>query len=125
MRIRNGFTFIELLTVIALIAVVGTIVSINLVSSFNETKERACTNFVKEIEDAACVYIGLANKKITCTRSSCPDFSINYLVEAGLINSEKNMCNNEDLNLNDTVSVSWSIEGEKKCIYNGVKEYER
>ena len=30
---------------------------------------------------------------------------------------------NEELDLDATVTISWDATGEKKCVYNGVREY--
>ena len=122
---KKGFTLIELLMVITLMGGIGAMITISLAYSLNNTKQKNCDEFVKEVEDAACVYAGLSNKEITCERNNCDPIKLEYLIDAGLILSETDSCTNNDIDINQTVSVSWSVAGEKKCEYNGVKEYEK
>lgn len=126
MNMKNkGFTLIELLVVVAIMGLIGVVVTISLTSTLNETNQKRCDEFVKEVEDAACVYAGLIDKPTICTRGNCNPIKLQILVEEGLIESEKDACTNKDINLNETVSVLWDETGEKKCEYDGVKVYER
>jgi len=122
---KNGFTLIEVLLVVAVMSVIGVIITVNLTSTLNNTHQEDCDNFVNEVEDAACVYVGLYNKEIQCTRSSCDPIKLSLLVREGLIESETDACTGNQINENETVTVSWDATGEKKCTYNGVKVYEK
>ncbi len=120
---KKGFTLIELLIVIAVISIIGVMATISLTSTLKNTNQQKCDDFVKELEDAACVYSGLSNKEIVCTRDNCAPIKLDILVSEGLITSEVDACTGSDIDLNATVTVSWNSEGEKTCTYNGVKTY--
>lgn len=123
---NEGFTLIELLIVVAILGVVGTIATVNLTSSLRETKIKDCNNFVSQIEEDACVYVGLENKSVACNRDTGCTITLDTLRKNGFADYEKDLCTLNDINENYTVTVSWDNEtGEKKCYYNGVREYER
>lgn len=120
---KKGFTLIELLLVIAVMGAIGTIITISFSYTLGNTKQKKCDEFVIEMEEAACVYSGLTDKEIICTRNNCAPIKLEILVKEGLINSEIDACTGNDIDMNETVTVSWTSAGEKKCEYNGVKEY--
>lgn len=122
---KKGFTLIELLLVIAIMGAIGVIATVSLTHTLQNTNQRKCDDFVKEVEDAACVYSGLSNKEIICTRTNCPPISLSILVSEGQITSETDACTGKDIDLTKTVTVTWDDDGEKKCTYNGVKKYAR
>lgn len=111
--------------VIAIMGVIGVIATVSLTHTLKNTNQKKCDDFVKEVEDAACVYSGLSNKEIICTRTNCPPIPLEILVKEGHIRSEVDACTGEDIDLTQTVTVSWDSTGEKNCIYNGEKEYAR
>lgn len=122
---NRGFTLIELLAIIVVMGIVGVITAVSLNLTMENTNQKKCDDFVKEIEDAACVYAGLSNQQVVCNRDNC-EFKLNLLVTGGLIESEKDACTGNSIDLEETVKVTWDeTTGEKKCEYNGVKEYER
>ena len=122
---KKGFTLIELLMVIAIMGVIGVIATISLTNTLKSTSQRKCDEFVLEVEEAACVYSGLSNKKVVCTRNDCDPISLDILVKEGHIKSETDACTGGNIDLTQTVTVSWNADGEKTCTYNGVKEYAR
>lgn len=122
---NRGFTLIELLIVVAILAILGTIISVSLVGTLKNTNQKQCDEFVKEVEDAACVYAGLSINKAVCNRNNCSPIKLSELINQGLIELDIDACTGNDIDLNQTVSVSWTTDGEKKCEYNGVKVYER
>lgn len=121
----KGFTLIEILVVVVILGMLGVVVTMSLTKMLNNTRQNDCERFVLEIEDAACVYAGLKNKKIACNRNNCSPIPLEILVSEGLVNFEKDACTGNDIDLRKTVSVSWDENGEKSCHYNGVREYER
>lgn len=125
MKNKKGFTLIELLVVIAVFAVIGTIVTVSLTSTLEDAKVKECNEFVLDIEEAACVYAGLQSNREKCNRESCPPIRVGTLIADGLLEVTNDMCTGDDINLNETVTVSWNDSGEKTCEYNGVKTYER
>lgn len=110
---NKGFTLIEILVVIALIASLGVIVTINLTKTLNDNEENNCNSFIKDVEDAACVYVG--THKEECTSSGC-FISLDKIIKEGLINTEIDACTKEEINKNDTVEVTFN-DGEKICTY--------
>lgn len=122
---EKGFTLIELLLVIAIMGIIGVVATISLTHTLQNTKEKKCDDFVRTIETAACIYSSLANKEIVCTRTNCSPISLDTLISEGQITYEKDECTGKDIDLSQTVTITWSDDGEKKCTYNGVKEYER
>ena len=122
---NKGFTLIELLAVIFFVALIGTIVTVNFTGSLHSANQKQCDEFVKEIEDAACVYASLSINKGVCNRDKCDPITLNELVNQGLVEIEKDACTGNDMDLTETVKVSWNEEGEKKCEYNGEKIYAR
>lgn len=121
---NKGFTLIELLIVVALLGTLAIIITVNMTASFQKTKQEECSKFVKDIEDLACVYASLSNKEVPCERGIGCTLTLDLLVREGL-NYEKDVCTNGDLDLTNTVSVSYDASGEKICRYNGVRTYER
>lgn len=122
-NIKKGFTLIEMLLVVAIIGALGVIITINFTHTLKNTNQKKCDEFVKEVEDAACVYSGLSNKEITCTRNNCAPIKLDVLVREGKIVSEVDACTNKPIDLQKTVTVTWNSVGEKTCTYNGVKTY--
>ena len=126
MNMKNkGFTLIELLVVVAIMALLGTIITVSLTGSLNDAHQKECDEFVHEVENAACVYVGFSNKQVICNRTNCAPIKLDLLVSEGLIKSEADTCTGEEIDLNETVTISWDDNGEKTCKYNGVRVYER
>lgn len=124
MNNKKGFTLIELLVVVAILAVVGTVVTVSLNATLKSSKREQCNRYVEEIEKAACVYAGLSANKELCNRNNCPPVNLNTLVDEGLLEIQKDACTKNDMNLSNTVSITWTESGEKQCRYNGVRNYE-
>lgn len=119
---NKGFTLIELLVVVAIMGVLGVIISVSLTKTLKNSNQMGCDRFVNEIEEAACVYVGLSKNEGKCFGYSCT-INVNDLLEEGLIHSEVDACTGNPVeNLTANVSVSL-VNGEKKCTYNGVREY--
>ena len=59
MKKNKAFTLIELIAVIALVALLGLVITVNFGGSMNATNQKQCDDFVKEVEEAACIYVGL------------------------------------------------------------------
>ncbi len=119
----KGFTLIELLAVIAIMGTLGVVITISLTNTLENNRQENCETFVKEVEDAACVYAEL--HKDECSRENCSSISVDTLIKEGLIKSETDACTNDDININEVVSVTWDTDGEKHCEYKGIREYER
>ncbi len=109
---KKGFTLIEVLSSIALIGMIATIASINIVKIFDNKNNESKKNNENIITTAACVYIELeANKNLKeeCLNTSC-EITTNDLINAGLLNEE-------DIEKTETIKI-YSDNNEKKCIIN-------
>ena len=120
---NKGFTLIEIIAVITILALLGVIITINLSDTLKQTKQKKCEEFVKLIEDSACTYAGLSSKKVACNRSSCSPIKLKLLIEEGFIDEETDPCTEKKIDTKKTVTVTWNEDGEKICTYNGVREY--
>lgn len=120
---KKGFTLVEMLLVVAIMGALGIIITISLTQTLKDTNQKKCDDFVKEVEDAACVYSGLSNKEIICTRTNCAPIKLDVLVREGQVVSEIDACTNKEIDLDETVTITWNDEGEKICTYNGDKTY--
>lgn len=121
----KGFTLIEMLIVVAILGTLSIIITISLTKTLKDSEQTKCDEFVLELEDAACVYSGMSNKEIICERNNCKPIKVGVLMKEGLITSEIDACTGKNIDLEETITVTWNNEGEKKCEYNGVKIYER
>ncbi len=117
---NRGFTLLELIVVIGLLSLIGTIVIINVRGSYDDTNQKFCNSFVDEIEDAACIYVVTHE----CKKSNCV-VRVSDLISEGLIKSDKDPCRkNAAVDGTKTVTVTWNSDGLKTCTYNGTRTYE-
>ena len=122
---NKGFTLLELLVVIAIMGVLGIIITASLSSTLNKTNQEDCDEFVKEVEEGACVYADLSRREFPCNRPGC-EIPLSILYQDGMIEENKDACTGKELNFNATVTVTWdAVTGKKECVYNGVRVYER
>ena len=133
---NKGFTLIEILVVIAILATLGTIVTISFSKTLRETEDKRCNEFKREIASATCAYIGIKRPNsentipdlnVLCSNSNNCSVKLQYVIEEGLVKSEKNPCDNNgniEENYDDTISVTWDSDGEKTCSYDGVTNKE-
>ena len=132
---NKGFTLIELLAVVAILGLVGVVVTISLSSSLKKVEEDKCNNFVEEIEDGACVLANIVANRTNCIGPQCPEklidhdckrpnctLTINDLILNGYIDRDTNPCDNDssiDRIKNKTITVKWNAStGEMTCKYN-------
>ena len=121
MKMKNkGFTLIEIIIVIAILGVVGTVITINLTSTLNSTNQKQCDEFVRKIEDAACSYTSMSKKIVVCNRNK-----LRTLITEGFVEEKVDTCTGKPIDENQTVTITWNSSGEKNCTYNGEKVYER
>ena len=87
---KKGFTLIELLATIAIMTVIATVLTINIMNIFEEKEKIANDTKENIITTAANVYLELNKNeslKKTCKRVGC-SISSNTLIEEGLLSEE-------------------------------------
>ena len=57
---KNGFTLIELIAAMALLAILSTVVLVNMVGIKHNQEEAQSVRFENDIEEAACTYIDMS-----------------------------------------------------------------
>lgn len=120
---NKGFTFMELLIVIALLAVIAVIISTNMVGLQGKQTEKEYKNYVDKLETAACTYFEkneYATGKQECRNNPSSNYckiTIDTLISKGLIAEDlynpkegKDVIEFKD----DYVLISY-IDGEKTC----------
>ena len=108
---KNGFTLIEILVVIALLAAVSVTVGVNMSGMNERQKEKQIKEYEKTLENAACVYAETNN----ITKNS--EVTVSSLINAGLISKTlKNPETNENVSNdgNKVILINWE-NNEKKC----------
>lgn len=111
---NTGFTLVELIITIALIAIISVSIGVSIVGMLDREKDKQEEEFFATIENAACVYAEINNI------DTDTDVSVNNLIAAGLLNSEiSNPKNNLSVidYKNDFVSIKWD-NGKKICEFN-------
>ena len=107
---KNGFTLIEILVVIVLLAAVSVTVGVNMSGMAERQKEKQIKTY-KETLEKACVYAETNN---ILTDS---EVTIKTLIDEGLVNKNlKNPETNDPVSKyeNDIVQIKWN-NNEKKC----------
>lgn len=128
---KKGYTLIELIAVVIIIAILSTIVAINLNNSVDKSDINKVERFEKDLEKAACAYVGLDDTyeelKTECRTDGC-DINMDSLINVGLISDDmKDPVTDHELRdkidstrkYKDcfTVRVSYDNEGTKECSF--------
>lgn len=117
---KNGFTLIEILVVIVLLAAVSVTVGVSMQGSQDRQTEKEIKNYEETIEKAACVYA----EKYDIEQNS--EVTIETLISEGLL--KKNLKNPKtEIELEDetvdkdgnkkAVSIKW-VNNEKICEFS-------
>ncbi len=80
---NKGFTLIELIITIALMAMIGVVIASNMSGMFSKEEDKSIDNFKKQLQDAACVLSESNSFKSRC-QSGCT-ITMNDLITNGLI----------------------------------------
>ncbi len=107
---KKGFTLVEILSSITIMALIATIASFNFVKIFDNEKEIGENNKDNIITTAACIYIELEenkNLKNTCLMNRC-EITTDTLIKSGLLKEE-------DVNNSKVINI-YKENNEKKCV---------
>lgn len=119
---QKGFSLIELIITIGIMVMIGLVIVSNMTGLFSKNEDKDYENFVKKIEDAACIYIEKneqkENKSKCRTNSDLAvcNIDMNTLIQSGLIEESLKDPNKGIFVKNSSykVHIHW-IDNEKKC----------
>lgn len=124
---KNGFTLMELLVTIGLMALIGVVIGTNMLGLFSNEEDKDYENFKTKIEEAACIYVETASltedgfDRSNCRQNGCT-ITINQLISKGYIADDlKDPSTGENVTLhadNYKVNVTW-VNNEKTCSMAG------
>lgn len=80
---KKGFTLVELIITIGLMALIGIVIATNMAGLFSKQNEEEYESFKKKLQDSACMYVELYNKN-SCRTYGCT-ITIDQLIEKGYI----------------------------------------
>lgn len=114
---KNGFTLIETIMVIAILALLMLILVPNVISLINKNNIKSCQNLEASIKNAAKVYV--TNNKYqlgfncnTSEKTSTVTISIQNLIDSGDLKLQNNELvnpkNNEAIQPNEIVEVTYN-----------------
>ncbi len=116
MQKKKGFTLVELIITIGLMALIGIVIVTNMAGLFSKQNDEEYNAFKKKMEDSACMYVELYNKS-SCRTSGCT-ITVQQLIEKGYIEDNLKDPSTGDLITKDKekyqVKVSW-IDNVKTC----------
>ena len=119
---KNGFTLVELIVTIVIMALIGIVISTNMVGLFSDEEDKEYEKFVQKIEEAACMYVETASlnedsfNRIDCKKNGCT-ITTNQLINKGYISDDLKDPSNDTLvagNSNYSVKVTW-VNNVKTC----------
>ena len=107
---NKGFTLIELIITITLVAVISLSIGVSVSGMLSRQKEKQAEELKKTIEEAACVYSEVED-------TSATSVTLKTLIEAGLLDKDlTNPITKNPLEENDKVEINW-YNFEKTCTY--------
>ena len=116
---KNGFTLIELIVTIAIMALIGLVISTNMLGMFSKEQDKEYEDFKRRVEEAACMYFDVEKQMIDrdeCRNNNC-EVRIADLITKGYIDEDlKNPSTGNVIDKNQKIEVKW-INNEKQCEY--------
>lgn len=104
---KKGFTLVELMATIGLLAIMSLVIGVNITSILKTTKQREEDFNKEQIKKAACVYY--SSEELNPNGST--NITVENLIESGLLDETYR-------NENGKITVYVTDDNEKKCIYN-------
>ena len=119
---KKGFTLIEVIMVIAIIAILSLILIPNVMILIDKNKKRTCEKMIDNIESAAKMYVNQNKYELGFDYSGTPkEITLKTLVDAGYLGGELvNPINKEEISLESKVLVTYdcSVKGFKYKVNN-------
>lgn len=109
---NKGFTLVELIITIALIAVISVTIGVSMTGMFSRQEEKDAEAYVVTIENAACMYVEISG-------TTDIEVTIAELLDNGFLNAElQNPITNKSISdyRDNIVEINWN-NGEKTCNY--------
>ncbi len=122
MKKNKGFTLVELLVTIGIIAVIGVVISVNIVGVVKKNNQQEYEDFKNKLTKSACAFADLSDTLKNCTNRCL--VTVQELIDEGLL--EKNMINpktKKPLGPQETIHVCHE-DKEKVCYYNEENNYD-
>lgn len=117
---KKGFTLVELIITIGLMALIGIVIATNMSGLFSKQNDEEYEAFKKKMEDSACMYVELYNKE-ACKVAGCT-ISVEQLIKVGYIEDTLKDPSTGEFITKDKekyqVKVSWK-DNVKTCEMNG------
>ena len=107
---KKGFTLIEVIMVIAIIAILSLILIPNVMVLIDKNKERSCEKMIDNIESAAKMYVNQNKYELgfDCVDNKTKEITLKTLVDAGYLGGELvNPINKEEISLESKVLVTY------------------
>ena len=121
---KNGFTLVELIATLALLAMLTTLISRVVIKKVNEAKAYERNVLISSIELAAITYTNEYNN-VDLQTNDCAYITLQELVEKNLLNNDLiDPTTKKSLALSDTVYVTKDINGNTYATYNINQHYE-
>ena len=111
MKNKKGFTLIEIIVSIALLAIIGVALGVSLNRSYKASSETSYKEFIQKIKSSALLYVNNTPTIINDLNGvySYKILSVKELVENGFINSNlKNPNTRENINPDDLIKVYYN-----------------
>lgn len=109
---KNGFTLIETIMVIAILALLMLILVPNVISLINKNNIKSCQNLEASIKNAAKVYITNNKYQLGFSCDTAKEIAIQTLVDSGDLkltdNKLVNPVSGKDIPLNSTIKVTYN-----------------
>lgn len=103
---KKGFTLVELMATIGLLAIMSLVIGVNITSILKSTKQNEEEFNKEQIEKAACVYY--SSKELN--KNGSTNITVGNLIESGLLDETYR-------NENGKITITFN-DNEKKCSYN-------
>lgn len=117
---QKGFTLIELIITIGLLAVIGTVIATNMTGTLSKRQEEQYEEFKTTLNNAACTYIDLNNQselKQTCLSNKSCSVALQNLLTSGLV-KESDLVDPRDGSMaSGSVLITYDYRGIKTCEY--------